>query len=125
MDQQSETLGEKIRRARISNGFGLRELARQVDKAPSYLSDIEHDRRIPSEAVLRDVCKILSLDIDEMLSLAGRYGEETERYLKQNPAAGSLFRRVSKSRLNDAQLQELHNTLDELETTDEQSKKLP
>ena len=42
------TLGEQVRRAR--GPLGLRELARRIGITPSYLSDIEHDRRRPSEA---------------------------------------------------------------------------
>lgn len=41
-----ETLGGRVRRARVEAGFGLRELARRLGKTPSYLSDIENDRRV-------------------------------------------------------------------------------
>ena len=42
-----KTLGEVIRDARIAkDGMKLRELARLLEVTPSYVSDIENDRRV-------------------------------------------------------------------------------
>ena len=46
------TLGQQIRDARVAAGLSLRALARQLEVAPSYMNDIENDRRVPSEFVL-------------------------------------------------------------------------
>jgi transcriptional regulator with XRE-family HTH domain len=102
-----QTLGGKIRDARVAAGLALREVARQIDRAPSYLNDIEHDRRVPSEAVLRQICALLTLDINEMLTIAGRASEGTEEYLKANPTAGVLLRRVSDAGLGEEELKKL------------------
>ena len=107
MSAAEESLGEQLRTARIAKGFGLRELARIIEKAPSYVSDIEYDRRVPSEAVLRSLCDVLNLDFDRMLSLAGRLGDEADRYLRREPAAGMLLRRLQESGAKDEELREL------------------
>lgn len=91
----NKTLGDEIRSARLQKGLGLRELARSIDLTPSYLSDIENDRRVPSEEVLKTLAGALDLDFDRLMGLAGRFGDEAERLLRRTPASGVLFRRLS------------------------------
>lgn len=95
-----DSLGDQIRAARVRAGLGLRELARKLDSVtPSYLSDIENDRRVPSEKVLANLSRLLGLDFDELMAAAGRFGEETDRYLRREPTAGVLMRRLSQKNL--------------------------
>jgi transcriptional regulator with XRE-family HTH domain len=101
------TLGQRIRDARVAAGLSLRELARRIERAPSYLNDIEHDRRVPSEAVVMQLASELDLDSDLLLAAAGRVGEGAERYMKSNPTAGVLFRRVSGAGLGEQDLKRL------------------
>lgn len=109
-----QTLGDLLRHARVAADLGLRDLAKQLDMSPSYLSDIENDRRVPSEDVLRALASRLTLDADTLLAMAGRFGEETDRYMKQHPAAGVLFRRISAKNLSNEALQTLLETADRL-----------
>ena len=53
------TLGDIINHARVGKRMGLRALARELDIVPSYLSDIENNRRVPSEAVLQNLAHAL------------------------------------------------------------------
>lgn len=101
------TLGQRIRDARVAAGLSLRELARRIERAPSYLNDIEHDRRVPSEAVVMQLASELDLDSDLLLAAAGRVGEGAERYMQSNPTAGVLFRRVSGAGLGEQDLKDL------------------
>ena len=92
-----KTLGEVIREARVSGGRSLREFARTLGITPSYQSDIENDRRIPSEEVLKKIAGLLSLDFKELMALGGRFGDDAERYLRRHPTAGALFRKLSET----------------------------
>lgn len=38
-------LGAKVRQARLSRGYGLREFAEVAGCSPAFLSDVEHGRR--------------------------------------------------------------------------------
>jgi transcriptional regulator with XRE-family HTH domain len=114
MSALEASLGDQIRTARVAKGLGLRELARLIEKSPSYVSDIEYDRRIPSEDVLRAICTHLDLDFDRMLALAGRLGDEADRYLRREPAAGVLLRRAQEGGLNDDDLRKLIQQADRL-----------
>ena len=108
----TRTFGDLIREARVARDLSLRELARQLNIAPSYLSDIENGRRIPSEEVTRALCQVLELNFDELMAVAGRVGLDTERYLRQTPAAGALFRKISEGRLSDIELRRLDKTVE-------------
>lgn len=100
MADRNETLGDRVRVARVAAGWSLRDLAKRVDKTPSYLSDIENDRRVPSEDTLQGLSQILGLDFDELMAAAGRFGEDTDRYLRRQPTAGVLMRRLSQQNLD-------------------------
>jgi transcriptional regulator with XRE-family HTH domain len=98
----------------VTAGLSLRELARRIERAPSYLNDIEHDRRVPSEPVVLQLADELSLDADLLLAAAGRVGEGAERYMQSNPTAGVLFRRVSDAGLGEKDLKDLLNQAEKM-----------
>lgn len=101
------SLGEWLRDARMEKDVSLRSLATQLEITPSYLSDIENDRRIPAEDVLQKLTMALELDFEEAMALAGRFGEQTERYVRRQPEAVKLMRRASAANLSAADLRAL------------------
>ncbi len=90
----AKTLGETIQEAR-SPRFKLREFARLLDVSPTHLSDVENNRRIPSEQLLSLIAQHLGLDLDDLMASAGRVPEETLRFIEKHPEAISLFRKVT------------------------------
>lgn len=112
MAQQSHTLGDVIREARVQQGKTLRTLAKELEITPSYLSDIENDRRVPAEPVLREIARRLDLNFDDLMGLAGRFGEQAERYVRRQPLAGQLFRRIAQANLDQETIRRL---LDQIE----------
>jgi transcriptional regulator with XRE-family HTH domain len=108
----TKSLGDTVRDARIALDLSLREIARQADIAPSYLSDIENDRRVPAEEMLRTLASLLKLDFNELMAQAGRVGDDAERYLKKHPSAGVLFRRLAEKGVGEDRLKQL---LDDVE----------
>ena len=114
MSNTSETItfGEWVRRGRVQKEVSLRTLAARLDITPSYLSDIENDRRVPAEDVLRRFADVLELDFDELMARAGRFGEDIERYMKSQPEAVRLFRRISEARMTPDKLRKLQEHID-------------
>jgi transcriptional regulator with XRE-family HTH domain len=108
------SLGEVLRDARVQADLTLRDVARKLDLAPSYLSDIENNRRVPSEEVLGRLAGELKLQSDDLMARAGRVGDQAERYMKQHPAVGVLFRRISDKRLADEDLEKLLTTVEKM-----------
>ncbi len=113
-NQTELTLGDQIRVGRARLKMTLRELATATESSPSYLSDIENDRRVPSEAVLRAIANTLGLDFDDLMASAGRFGENADRYLKRNPQAGVLFRRLSERNVTPEVIKRLMSEVPEL-----------
>jgi transcriptional regulator with XRE-family HTH domain len=110
----ANTFGEYLQEARLAAKLGLRELAKKADIAPSYLSDIENDRRVPSEDVLKTLARHLDVDLEEVLGRSGRVGGLVERYVQREPAAGVLFRKIAEKKLDGDQLDELMKRADEM-----------
>jgi transcriptional regulator with XRE-family HTH domain len=106
------SLGERVRDARLTKQLGLREFARQLKITPSYLSDIEADRRAPAEPLLRSLADDLDLEFEKLVDLAGRLDAQTERYLKRTPGATLLFRRISEKHLPPEQLAQLRKMVE-------------
>src|SRR5206468_9623866 len=88
----------------VGAGLSLRQFARRLERAPSYINDVEHDRYVPSEPVLRQICAELGLDEDKLLAAAGRLSEDAEQYIKSNPTAAVLFRKVSGAGMGEHEL---------------------
>lgn len=99
-----KTVGAVIRQARLASCRSLRECARLVGITPSYWSDIEHDRRVPAEAVLHAVAEFLGLDGWDLMALAGRDGEQVLEYRRRQPAVGLLLRELAKREVVEEEL---------------------
>jgi transcriptional regulator with XRE-family HTH domain len=107
MANDNRTLGEVIHDARVKLKLSLRDVAKKLDLTPSYLSDIENNRRIPSEEVLGRLAKLLHLDYDDLMARAGRFGEDAVRYMMRTPAAGVLFRRLAQEQASGDTIEKL------------------
>lgn len=121
---RGKSLGKQVRDARVAANQTLRGLARDLGLSPSYLNDIEFDRRVPSTEVLRQIADRLALDVDALLAAAGRVGiaKDAEQYIRETPSAGVLFRRVTTDRLTEDQLQRLIKQVDKM-TQDDSSER--
>jgi transcriptional regulator with XRE-family HTH domain len=113
MTNDPRSLGEQIRDARLGKERGLRDLARQLEITPSYLSDIEADRRAPAEPLLHEVAQVLDLKFEDLVDLAGRLDTKTERYLKRTPGATMLFRRISEKDLPPEKLEVIRKMVEQ------------
>lgn len=101
------SLGDRLRMGRALKKKTLRQLASEVGRTAAYLSDIENDRRVPSEDVLSELASALELDVDDLMASAGKIGEQADQYLRRTPQAGILFRRLSESDVSPEAVEEL------------------
>ncbi len=109
------SLGARLHTARVeTTDYGLRELAKLLSISPTHLSDIENDRRVPSEELLRSLAKHLRLDFDDLMVQAGKVYEVTEKYVENVPQAVTLFRKVSESKLSPEELGKLEKKVEQL-----------
>jgi len=61
MITENVTLGNKIRKLRISKGINLTAFAKKIGKTPSYLSQVERGMASPSIMALRGISKALNV----------------------------------------------------------------
>ena len=65
-------LGNLIRKTRLAQSVGLRELARRIGKSPAYLVSLERAEELPgaSEDTLKNIASELGLELDVLLALS-------------------------------------------------------
>jgi transcriptional regulator with XRE-family HTH domain len=85
------SLGDVLKQARQRRRWTLRRLADQVTKedgtpiSPQYLFDIETHHRIPTPHVLAELARVLALEYDTLLALAGAAEVVLREYLAEHP----------------------------------------
>jgi len=73
MAKNTPTFGSYIQQLRLERQVGLRALARQLTISPTYLNDIEKDKRpAPKNDVLLDIADQLGADLETLYDLAGQ-----------------------------------------------------
>ncbi|HHT84257.1 MAG: helix-turn-helix domain-containing protein [Bacillota bacterium] len=92
------SIGEKVRRIRLTQGLSMRELAKQVGVSPSLISQIERNQVSPSYSTLKGLARALSEDpsslIDERAPLEWLLVKKDARrnvYTGQEGVALELF----------------------------------
>ncbi|WP_255461215.1 helix-turn-helix domain-containing protein [Glaciihabitans sp. INWT7] len=61
-----ESLGSRLKDIRLKAGLTLRELARQAEVSPSFVSQIENGKSQPSVATLYVFSQLLDVSVDEL-----------------------------------------------------------
>jgi transcriptional regulator with XRE-family HTH domain len=64
----SMTLGGRLRSLRDERGWTLAELASRSSVSIPYLSDIEHDRKVPTLGRLQSIAQSLGIDSKTLLT---------------------------------------------------------
>lgn len=92
--------GEYISKRRLELGMTLRGFAKELGKAPSYISDIEKGNREPNEKSLLDsIVKVLKLNPEEAEKLydmaaaqKNELAQDVSEYVNENKLAKIALR---------------------------------
>ncbi len=104
------TLGQQIRKLRDARDLSLRELASKLGCSAPFLSDIELGRRYPSEKVLKEIARILGIELEKLKAHDTRPPvEEMKRRIAHDPRYALAFRTVIDRNISAEQLLELAN----------------
>jgi len=63
----NKRLGSKIRKMRISKEMNLTNFAKKIGKTPSYLTQVEQGKALPSITALREISKALNVPLFYLL----------------------------------------------------------
>jgi len=87
MGKTDTRFGDQLRRLRLQRGIGLSKLARAIGISPTYLSKIERgELPPPAERQVVAISKILGLDEDVFLAMAGRIASDLPAIIKDHPS---------------------------------------
>ena len=116
-----ETFGSYIRKLRIKNDIGQRELAKKIGVAPSYMNDIEKNKRMaPKTELIKKLSTILKADLDLLYDLAGNskktVAPDIVDYIENNPNVISLLRAAKSSKLNNDEIEQLKKKINKSKT---------
>ena len=117
----SGTFGSYIRKLRIKNDIGQRELAKKISVAPSYLNDMEKDKRAaPKKELIKKLSIILKAELELMYDLAGSskktIAPDVEDYIINNPNIISLLRTAKENKISDEEIKLLEKKISKSET---------
>jgi transcriptional regulator with XRE-family HTH domain len=99
-ERSKKTLGSELARLRTKAGYTVRGFAKILDISPSYLSDIERDRRRPKQELLRRMVKALEhagADFEDLDSLNPRVELDLLRWADETPEVRQMLRTVKDS----------------------------
>jgi transcriptional regulator with XRE-family HTH domain len=101
------TFGQYLRGIRQDQGIALRYAASNLGISPAYLCDIEHDRRVPSEAVLIPLAQLFDLSYADLYMRSGRLPEPLLTYLRANPQIQVLVNAIRRHNLDETAMKRL------------------
>lgn len=96
-------LGQEARRLRLQAGFTLRGFATELGISAAHLSDIERNRRRPSEKLLRKIAEELrgvGATLGALERLSTGIHPEAREWVTSTPGARAVLRRLVESGLD-------------------------
>jgi choline kinase/DNA-binding XRE family transcriptional regulator len=120
-DNLNKTFGSYIRSLRIENEIGQRELALKIGIAPSYLNDIEKNKRgAPKVSIIKKLSLILKADLYLLNDLAGSSKKtlppDIVDYVENNSKIISLIRSAKNNNLTDDEFEKIELSINKTKT---------
>ena len=117
----TEKYGPFIRRLRTNLDITQRELAKKVGIAPSYLNDLEKEKRAaPKLEVIKKLSSILKISLNHLNDLAGiskkEIAPDISEFIRKNPKIISLIRSIKESNLDENELSHIENSISKKKT---------
>ncbi len=115
------SFGSFIRKLRTDLNITQRDLAKKLGIAPSYLNDLEKEKRgAPKQATIKKLSTILKTSLNQLNDLAGASKKELApditEYILSNPKIVSLIRSIKANNLDQSELNKIQVSLDKKKT---------
>jgi len=120
-NSHKEKFGPYIRKLRKDLIIGQRDLAKKIGIAPSYLNDIEKEKRsAPKLEIIEKISKNLKVDLNYLNDLAGvsknQIAPDINQYIQSNEKIISLIRTIKINNLKNYQIEDLENLINKNKT---------
>ena len=111
-----DTFGFYIRHLRIKNKIGQRELAKIIGVAPSYLNDIEKNKRTaPRMNLINKLSVKLGANVELLYDLAGKskktFAPDITDFLEKNPKIVSILRTIKDNKFTNNEIEVLEKKI--------------
>ena len=111
------SFGSLIRKLRTDLNITQRDLAKKLGIAPSYLNDLEKEKRgAPKQATIKKLATILKTSLNQLNDLAGASKKELApditEYILSNPKIVSLIRSIKANNLDQSEINKIQVSLD-------------
>jgi len=84
-------IGEALRMFRNIHGYKAKELAEQLEISPSYLSEIENDKKMPTFELLQKYSKVFDVKLSTLILFSEEFNENTLSGKAKNTVRQTLF----------------------------------
>jgi choline kinase/DNA-binding XRE family transcriptional regulator len=116
-----DTFGSYVRHLRIKNKIGQRELAKIIGVAPSYLNDIEKNKRsAPKMNLINKLSVKLGANADLLYDLAGSskktFAPDITDFIEKNPKIISVLRTIKDNKFSNDEIEVLEKKITESKT---------
>ena len=117
----TKKFGSYIRELRIKNEIGQRELANKLGIAPSYLNDIEKEKRSsPKQIIINKLAIQLKTNINDLNDLAGiskkNLAPDIVDYIEKNPGMKILIRTIRDNNIGNKQIEKIEKSINKNST---------
>ena len=117
----TKSFGSYIRSVRLSLNIGQRDLAKKIGIAPSYLNDIEKEKRSsPKSNIIKKIAKELKININVLYDLAGlsknSLAPDILEYIDKRPSITKLLRTIKNNNLENNQIEEIEKSINKTST---------
>ncbi len=115
---KDKTFGSHIKTLRTARNIGQRELARNIGISPSYLNDIENNKRLPAKKeIIKKIAHTLEANLENLYDLAGKpknkIPPDIPDIIRKNNEIPSLLRTIESYGLNSREIRIIKKTIEE------------
>jgi len=116
-----KSFGSYIRALRLNLNIGQRELAEKIGIAPSYLNDIEKEKRSsPKQIIINKLAIQLKTNINDLNDLAGiskkNLAPDIVDYIEKNPGMKILIRTIRDNNIGNKQIEKIEKSINKNST---------
>jgi len=116
--KKNKTFGDYIKTLRRTRDIGQRELSRFLGISPSYINDIENNKRpAPRKEIIKKIADILEANLEYLYDLAGKAKNsippDVPDIIKKNNEISSLIRTIDRYGLTGKQIKEIKRKIEE------------
>lgn len=90
----AETIGQRIKRERLSRDMTQRDLADKVRVGVPHISKVEAGRESPGDPLLRRLAEVFDVDAEELFLVARRLPDEIAEEFAADPGKVLAFYRT-------------------------------